>query len=104
DFPVGTGLDLDSVNRLGFDLPENVGMSSAMLTNIDLIAQETMSKNIAPGMQILVARKGKVVYNKSFGFHTYDNTEPVRNSDLYDVASLTKVMATLPMVVKEFDA
>lgn len=104
EFPVGSGLKVESINRLGFDVPENVGMSSAILTNIDIIAQETMSKNIAPGMQILVARKGKVVYNKSFGFHTYDNVEPVRNSDLYDVASLTKILATLPMVVKEFDA
>ena len=41
-------------------------------------------------MQILVARKGKVVYNKSFGFHTDEEKTPVINSDLYDIASLTK--------------
>src|SRR5690554_3350240 len=103
DFTVGDGLKVKSIHRLGFDIPENVGMSSAILTNIDLIAHEAISKNIAPGMQILVARKGKVVYQKSFGYHTYDNMMPVQNSDLYDVASLTKIMATLPMIVKDFD-
>lgn len=103
DFSEGYGITIKNIQRLGFDLPENVGMSSAILTNIDLIAHEAISKNIAPGMQILVARKGKVVYQKSFGFHTYDNIMPVQNSDLYDVASLTKIMATLPMVVKDFD-
>ncbi len=103
EFSEGYGIPIKNINRLGFDMPENVGMNSAILTNIDLIAHETISKNIAPGMQVLVARKGKIVYQKSFGFHTYDNVIPVQNSDLYDVASLTKIMATLPMIVKDFD-
>lgn len=103
EFSEGYGIPIKNINRLGFDIPENVGMNSAILTNIDLIAHEAISKNIAPGMQVLVARKGKIVYQKSFGFHTYDNVIPVQNSDLYDVASLTKIMATLPMVVKDFD-
>ena len=51
-------------------------------------------------MQILVARKGKVVYQKSFGFHTNENKRKVKNSDIYDVASLTKILATLPLVMK----
>lgn len=103
DFAVGDGLKVKNIHRLGFDIPENVGMSSAILTNIDLIAQEAIAKNIAPGMQVLVARKGKVIYQKSFGFHTYDNQVSVQNTDIYDVASLTKILATLPMVVKEFE-
>lgn len=103
DFPVGSGIRTSELNRLGFDVPENLGMSSPILTNIDLIAHEAISENIAPGMQILVARKGKVIYQKSFGYHTYDKQMKVHNSDLYDVASLTKIMATLPMVVKDFD-
>ncbi len=103
DFPVGSGIKTSRLNRLGFDIPENVGMSSPILTNIDLIAHETIAKNITPGMQVLVTRKGKVVYQKSFGHHTYDKQMEVRNSDLYDVASLTKIMATLPLVVKDFD-
>ena len=103
DFLDGSGISVKSNNRLGFDIPENVGMNSDILNQIDGIAENAISKNIAPGMQILVARKGKVIYQKSFGFHTYDKTKPVQNSDLYDVASLTKIMATLPMVIKDFD-
>jgi len=103
DFSEGYGISLKNIGRLGFDIPENVGMSSPVLTNIDLIAGEVISKKIAPGLQVLVARKGKVVYHKSFGYHTYNNLMPVQDSDLYDVASLTKIMATLPMIVREFD-
>lgn len=103
DFSVGEGLKVKEINRLGFDIPENVGMSTAVLTNIDMIAQEVISKKIAPGMQVLVARKGKVIYQKSFGFHTYDNQVAVQNSDLYDLASLTKILATLPILVKDIE-
>lgn len=104
DFAVGEGLEVKNIHRLGFDIPENVGMSSAILTNIDMIAQEVISKKIAPGMQVLVARKGKVIYQKSFGFHTYDNQVEVQNSDLYDLASLTKILATLPILVKDIES
>src|SRR5690606_40391209 len=67
------------------------------------ISLDAIAKQIAPGMQILVARHGKVVYQKAFGYHTYENQMSVENTDLYDVASLTKIMATLPLVIQDFD-
>jgi len=103
DFSAGNGLSIKNIQRLGFDVPENVGMNSAVLTKIDSIANKTILEKIAPGMQILIARKGKVVYQKSFGYHTYDSIKLVKNSDLYDVASLTKIIATLPMVISNFE-
>jgi hypothetical protein len=57
---------------------------------------------MAPGMQILVARKGKVIYQKSFGYQTYEKKTNVTNTDLYDVASLTKI-STLPNVMLQYD-
>jgi beta-N-acetylhexosaminidase len=56
-----------------------------------------------PGCQVLVAKDGKVIYHKSFGYHTYENTRPVVNSDLYDVASITKICATLPSLMRLVD-
>ena len=55
---------------------------------------------MAPGLQVLVARKGKVVYNKSFGYFTDEKKQKVDNSKLYDVASMTKILATLPLVME----
>ncbi|MFA7446337.1 MAG: glycoside hydrolase family 3 N-terminal domain-containing protein [Flavobacteriaceae bacterium] len=103
EFEVGSGIATQQVDRLGFDIPENVGMKTEVLSKIDSIALDAISQKIAPGMQILVARNGKVVYQKSFGYHTYENQMTVENTDLYDVASLTKIMATLPLVIQEFD-
>lgn len=100
EFKEGFGLYTSGLSRLKYGLPEEVKMSSVKLAEIDVIAEEVMKKKMAPGMQILVARAGKVVYQKSFGYHTNDTLKKVKNSDLYDVASLTKILATLPMVMK----
>lgn len=102
-FKVGDGLATQKINRLGFTAAENVGMNPEILKQIDQIAKKAMDKKMTPGMQILVARKGKVIYQKSFGYHTYENSVKVVNSDLYDVASLTKIVATLPNVMQQYD-
>jgi CubicO group peptidase (beta-lactamase class C family) len=104
DFKVNEGIETLAIQRLGFEIPENVGMSSQILTKIDSIANYAVEKMITPGMQILIARKGKVIYQKSFGNHTYEKEAiKVKNTDLYDIASLTKIIGTLPNVMQEFD-
>lgn len=102
-FVVNDGINTRQLNRLGFTTPHNVGMNTAMLTKIDLIAQRAIKEKMTPGLQVLVARKGKVIYQKSFGYHTYDEDMKVINSDIYDVASLTKMLATLPALMQVYD-
>lgn len=92
----GAGVELKSLKRLGYALPENMGMDSQMLQYIDSIAMEAISDTVTPGCQILVARKGSVIYNKSFGYHTYDNKTAVDDNTIYDIASVTKIVAALP--------
>lgn len=103
NFKVNDGLSTQKLNRLGFTAPENVGMSSAKLSQIDVLAQKAISGKMAPGIQVLVARKGKVIYQKSFGYYTYDTAEKVTNATVYDVASLTKILSTLPNVMQQYD-
>ena len=102
-FNVNDGLSSEKINRIGFAAPENVGMSSSKLATIETIAKKAIDGKMTPGMQILVARKGKVIYQKSFGYHTYDKLVKVQNSDIYDVASITKMVSTLPNVMQVFD-
>ncbi len=102
-FKVNDGLTTTKANRLGFSVPENVGMNSTILAKIENIANKAIAKKMTPGMQILVARKGKVVYQKSFGYQTYENKSKVNNATIYDIASLTKIVATLPNVMQQYD-
>lgn len=103
EFKVNEGIETLEIKRLGFTIPENVGMNSKVLTKIDSIANYAISRKMTPGMQVVIARKGKVIYQKSFGNHTYESNQKVSNTDVYDIASLTKIIATLPNVMKEFD-
>lgn len=103
NFSVNTGFDTKEIKRLGFDSPENVGMDGSKLAQIDSIINGAIKDNMTPGAQIVVARRGKVIYQKSFGNHTYKNNIPVKDDDLYDVASLTKVLSTLPNLMQLYD-
>ena len=100
EFPVGTGIQTKKTQRLQYSIPESVGMSSHKLAKIDSVAALVLEEKMSPGLQVLVARKGVVVYEKSFGFHTDKKKIKVHNSDVYDVASLTKILASLPMLIK----
>ena len=100
EFPLGIGESSVGTKRLQYSIPESVGMSSQKLAKIDSVAALVVEEKMAPGLQILVARKGVVVYEKSFGFHTDKKKNKVKNSDVYDVASLTKILASLPMLMK----
>ncbi len=87
------------LNRLRYTLPEAVGLSSDTLRLIDSLANKAIADHSTPGCQILVARKGAVVFQKSYGYFTYDSITPVNNETIYDIASVTKVVATLQAVM-----
>ncbi len=100
EFSEGYGLFSSSLHRLAYSIPEEVGMSSTKLKRVDSLAKVAINKKMTPGLQILIARKGKVIYNKSYGYHTFKKKNKVKNSDVYDVASLTKILASLPLIME----
>ncbi len=102
-FRAGSGKDTQSGFRLGYALPGEAGMDSRILQKIDSVATDAIGNKATPGCQILVARNGKVVYHKAFGHHTYARDREVRLTDVYDVASITKIVATLPCLMKLTD-
>ncbi len=101
-FPEGTGLETVKT-RLAYSLPEEVGIYSHKLYGIDKIALEGIDQKAYPGCQILIVKDGVVIYNRSFGTFEYDKKRPVRNTDIYDIASMTKASATLPAIMKLYD-
>ncbi len=104
DLKVGMGLSLNPEGRLSSGSPESVGMKTTVMNQIDAIAQGAVKNHVVPGCEILVARKGKIVYSKNFGALTYaPGAEKVTDETLYDLASLTKVLATLQSVMVLYD-
>ncbi len=78
-------------------------LSTACQTKIDSIAQYGLYKKAYPGCQVIILVKGKIAYQKSYGYHTYDNIVKVKDTDLYDLASITKVAATTLCLMKLVD-
>ena len=91
-------------SRLKYTIPEEAGLSSTKLNEIDSVVANAISKGAIPGCQVLVARKGMVVYNKAFGMKTYNSNDTVRTRDLYDIASITKIAATSLAAMKLYDS
>lgn len=97
-FKVGDGLNL-TPNRIRYTSPENLGISPKILLQVDSIAQDAIEKEATPGCQILAIKNGAVFYQKSFGYHTYKKKQKVKNTDVYDLASLTKIIASVPSLM-----
>ncbi len=100
EFGVNSNVQLKSLLRLGYSFPERVGFNVSKLAEVDKLVQDGLDSLMYPGAQVLVARKGKVIYNKGFGKPTYKSEEKITPNHIYDLASITKILATLPVVMK----
>ncbi len=89
-----------NISKLQYTTPEIAGIDTKKLAEIDKIAREGISRGAYPGCQIFVAKDGKVIYNKSFGYHTYSKRHRVKPDDVYDLASVTKIAATTIVTMK----
>ena len=90
----GEGTATGPASRLGYASPRDVGLHPDTLLKMETIIDKAMKEKAMPGCQVLVARRGKVVWYGSYGHHTYQKKRRVENDDIYDLASITK-MASL---------
>lgn len=98
----GTGIETYKT-RLAYNLPEELGISSYKFERIKDIVEEGIAEEAFPGCQVLVAKDGVVIYNRSFGTFEYNKQKEVTSEDLYDIASMTKASATVPAIMKLYD-
>ena len=93
-----------NAQKLSYGNPSEVQMDSLfMYQQVDSIINDAIQKEAFPGVQILVARKHKIIFHKAYGFHTYDSIQKVQLNDLYDIASVTKILGPLPAIMKLYD-
>jgi len=103
EFPLKTGISTSVSGRLKYTTPYEVGIDEKDLLKIDSLANNGIVSNAFPGCVILVAKDGKVFYNKAFGSHTYDKKVPTLTSDIFDMASITKIEASTMAIMKLVD-
>lgn len=93
-YKINTGLTVKPLNILSYGYPEMVGMDTEKLSKIDSIMNKAINNKYIPGAQILVAKKGKVIYSNNFGYQYYDSINKVDDNTIYDLASITKMIST----------
>ncbi|HEY1010773.1 MAG: serine hydrolase domain-containing protein [Daejeonella sp.] len=101
-FKKGSGFNIQKT-RLGYSIPESVSLSSDFTSGIDALVKDGIAAHSAPSAVILVAKDGKVIFNKAYGTHVYNGVVPTRLDDIYDMASVTKVTATTPSVMRLYE-
>jgi CubicO group peptidase (beta-lactamase class C family) len=101
NYPFGAGIVTDRL--MNHVQPEELGFDRVKLMKIDSIVNDAIRQQAIPGAVVLVAKDGKVAYEKSYGYLTYDSTEAVYPETIYDLASVTKIMATTVSVMKLYD-
>ena len=97
NYDIGDGIELSKRNIIEFCLPAEVGVNKSSLVKIDSIVNNAIEMKAIPGAQVLASRYGKIFYSKSFGHHTYDSINIVKDTDIYDLASVTKIVAAAPI-------
>ncbi len=98
-----TGLTWKSPVRLKYTIPEELGIDSKELKPIDSLVNDAIRKKAIPGCVIYLAKDGKVFFNKAYGYFKYDSIRAVKTSDIYDLASITKIAATTPSLMMLYD-
>jgi beta-glucosidase-like glycosyl hydrolase/CubicO group peptidase (beta-lactamase class C family) len=96
-YPEGTGVCLTTKDNVEHHV------HPALEAKIDAVVQNGISQQAFPGCRVLVCRKDKIIYNKSFGTFGYSDHRLITDNTLYDLASLTKIMATTLAMMKLCD-
>ena len=102
-FRFGQGLMTSYGMRFKYTIPEDTGIDSRDFQQIDYIVDNAIKNKALPGCQVFVAKDGKVIFEKAYGHHTYNKRIAVKESDLYDVASITKIASSLLGIMEMID-
>lgn len=61
--------------------------------------EEAVAMEATPGCYALIAKDGKVVFEQAVGWLTYEKQQPVTEGTIYDLASMTKVLGTVQIIM-----
>ena len=103
-YPLHSSIKTKTINRLSYGLPSDKNFDLDILNSIDSVVEDAIQKRMTPGAQVLVSKNGKVVFNKSYGYKTYKKNNQMKWDHIYDLASLTKILSSVPLLMNEFES
>jgi len=103
-YPLHSSIKTKTINRLSYGLPSDKNFDLDILNSIDSVVEDAIQKRMTPGAQVLVSKNGKVIFNKSYGYKTYKKNNQIKWDHIYDLASLTKILSSVPLLMNEFES
>ncbi len=103
-FKLNSGISIGKPIRNHYAMPYEIGVNASKLNKIDELILDAIKQGAMPGCQVYASKNGNVIYNKSFGTVSTTDNRKVSISDLYDVASLTKILASTVSLMELYDA
>lgn len=101
-YSIGDGMDFEHT-MLRYGKAEETGLASRKLYEIDDILREAIRDSVFPGAVAAVVKDGVMIYKEAFGYHNYDKLKAVKDTDVYDLASITKIVSTTTAIMKLID-
>jgi beta-N-acetylhexosaminidase len=102
-FTAGYGLSTAGLDILRYGIPEEQGIDRKRLSQIDAITDKAIREGAMPGAQVLIAKNGQVIFHKAYGKLSYDLGAKVDLNTIYDLASITKIGASVPALMYMYD-
>lgn len=99
DYALDEPLVLKKNDRLSYYFKETKRINTNILMQIEMVIRDAIQTQTMPGCQTMMIKDGVVIYEKSFGHFTYDSLLKIEDHSIYDIASLTKVIATVPAIM-----
>ncbi|MDR9408959.1 MAG: glycoside hydrolase family 3 N-terminal domain-containing protein [Balneolaceae bacterium] len=101
-YEIGDGIEMPQ-STVRYDDPIAANMSIDSLLQVDKIMQSAINDSVFPGGVVGVMRNGALVWQQAYGYHDYSKTKAVQTNGIYDMASITKIMATTTSMMKLVD-
>ncbi|WP_293880085.1 serine hydrolase domain-containing protein [Sphingobacterium sp. UBA1498] len=99
--PITAGDVKTTQTRLQYGSASSAHLNLSKLTKkIDAIAQEAIDKQATPGAVVMIVKDGQVLLEKSYGFHSYSKAIPTKTNDIFDLASVSKIAGTTPVIMR----
>ncbi len=103
-YQTGYGIFTEPKGLMKYGKAENENIDGVFLEKtIDSIVKAGIEMAAFPGCQICIARNGSIIFQKNYGYQTYDSIIPIHDSSIYDIASITKVTASIPSLMYLYD-
>ncbi len=103
ELSAGAGTNTSTIGRMSITEPAQFDLPEYYFKKIDSIVKRAIKLRVFPGCQIAIAYRGQLIINKSYGTPTYIDKSPVENTDIYDLASVTKTLSTTLAVMKLYE-